>query len=190
MSEFDKASRGELYNALSQECTMARERAAELLYDYNQLRPSDYSRRKHILSELIGSGGGGAFIVQPFFCDYGHNIHLGKNFFANTNLVILDGAEVRIGDNVLVAPNCGFYTAGHPEDITLRNAALEYAYPITIGNNVWIGANVTVLPGVTIGDNSIIGAGSVVTKDIPSNVLAVGNPCRPIRPIQASDREQ
>ena len=108
---------------------------------------------------------------------------MGENFFANHNCVILDGAKVRFGDNVFVAPNCSFYTAGHPVSVTERNQGLEYAYPITVGNNVWIGGNVTVLPGVTIGDNVVIGAGSVVTKDIPSGVMAFGNPCRVYREL-------
>lgn len=120
-------------------------------------------------------------IEQPFLCDYGHNIFLGEDFYANFNCVILDEAPVTFGNHVFVAPNCGFYTAGHPLDAELRNRGLEYARPITIGHNVWIGAQVCVLPGVTIGDNCVIGAGSVVTKDIPAHSLAVGNPCRVVR---------
>lgn len=127
----------------------------------------------------------GKFVAffQPFYCDYGYNIEIGENFYSNVNCVILDGAKVKFGDNVFVAPNCGFYTAGHPLDVKQRTAGLEYAKPITIGNNVWIGAQVCVMPGVTIGDNCVIGGGSVVTKDIPANSLAVGNPCRVIREI-------
>lgn len=116
-------------------------------------------------------------------CDYGYNIHFGRNFYTNHNLVILDTATVKFGDNVFIGPNCGFYTAGHPVDVKQRNSGLEYAKPITVGNNVWFGGNVIVLPGVTIGDNTIIGAGSVVTKDIPANVIAVGNPCKVIKSI-------
>ena len=111
----------------------------------------------------------------------------GENFYSNVNCTILDGAKVTFGDNVFIAPNCGFYTAGHPENVKQRNEGIEYAYPITVGNNVWIGAQVVVLPGVTIGDNSIIGAGSVVTKDIPANVIAVGNPCKVIRKVIDAD---
>ena len=114
-------------------------------------------------------------------CDYGYNIEIGENFYSNHNLIILDANKVKFGNNVFIAPNCGFYTAGHPLDYEIRNKGLEYAKPITVGNNVWIGGNVIVLPGVTIGDNVIIGAGSVVTKDIPDNKIAYGNPCRIIR---------
>lgn len=120
---------------------------------------------------------------QPFYCDYGYNISVGDRFYANHNLVILDEAEVTFGDNVFVAPNCAFYTAGHPLDAVERNRGIEYARPITVGNNVWIGGNVCVLPGVTIGDNCVIGAGSVVVKDIPANSVAAGNPCKVIKTL-------
>lgn len=116
-------------------------------------------------------------------CDYGFNIHIGENFYSNHNLIILDAAPVTFGDNVFIAPNCGFYTAGHPLDATERNKGLEYAHPITVGDNVWIGGNVCVLSGVTIGNNSVIGAGSVVVKDIPPYSLAVGNPCKVIKTV-------
>ena len=122
--------------------------------------------------------------IEPnFYCDYGFNIYLGKNFYSNHNLVILDANKVEFGNNVFIGQNCGFYTSGHPLDYKTRNQGLEYAKPIKVGNNVWFGGNVCVLPGVTIGDNVVIGAGSVVNKDIPSNVLAVGNPCRVVKEI-------
>ena len=136
-----------------------------------------------LLKRLLGKTGENLIIEPPFACDYGYNIEVGENFYANVNLVILDGAKVRIGDNAFIAPNVGIYTAGHPLDASDRNKGLEYAYPITIGDNVWIGAGAIILPGVTIGDNVVIGAGSVVTKDIPACSLAVGNPCRVIRKI-------
>ena len=120
-------------------------------------------------------------------CDYGYNIEIGDNFYANHNLLILDANKVKFGDNVFIGPNCGFYTASHPLDYPTRNKDLEYANPIIVGNNVWFGGNVVVLPGVKIGDNTVIGAGSVVTKDIPSGVVAVGNPCRVIKNITISD---
>jgi len=129
-------------------------------------------------------------IEQPFYCDYGYNIEIGSNFYANMNCIILDEAKVSFGNNVFIAPGCGFYTAGHPLDVQQRNKGLEYAYPISIGNNVWIGAHVCVLPGVTIGDNTVIGAGSVVTKNIPANVLAAGNPCKVIRVITEEDKQK
>ena len=128
-------------------------------------------------------------IMSPFYCDLG-NIEIGENFYANYNCVILDGAKVTFGDNVFIAPNCCFSTAGHPLDIEQRNQGLEYAYPIHVGDNVWIGANVTVLAGVTIGSGSVIGAGAVVNRDIPENVIAVGNPCRVLRQITEEDRDK
>lgn len=155
----------------------------DLCHEYNTLVPSQIDERNHIIHRLLGKTGNTFLIEQPFSCDYGYNIEIGDNFYSNVNCVILDGASVKFGDNVFIGPNCGFYTAGHPLNVKERNAGLEYALPITIGNNVWIGAQVCVLPGVNIGDNSVIGAGSVVTKDIPANSIAVGNPCRVIRKV-------
>ena len=185
MTEKEKCRLGLLYDAnYDPEILADRERAKELLYDYNHLRPSEQIGRTELLKKLLGKTGENE---PPFTCDYGYNIEVGENFYANVNLVILDGAKVRIGDNAFIAPNVGIYTAGHPLDASDRNKGLEYAYPITIGNNVWIGANSVILPGVTIGDNSVIGAGSVVTKDIPANVVAVGNPCKVMREIGERD---
>jgi acetyltransferase-like isoleucine patch superfamily enzyme len=147
------------------------------------LKPSNIEAKRTIIKKLIGKVGKNFWIEPSFWCDYGYNIELGENFYANHNLVILDGAKVTFGDNCFIAPNCGFYTAGHPIDYATRNQGLEYVKPITVGNNVWIGGNVVVLPNVTIGDNVVIGAGSVVNKDIPSNVVAVGNPCKVLKPI-------
>lgn len=156
----------------------------ELCRDYNDLRPRETEARDVLLRKILGNAGVQLLIEQPFYCDYGYNIHVGNNFYANYNLVILDEAPVTFGDNVFIAPNCGFYTAGHPIDADERNKGLEYARPITVGDNVWIGAGVTVLPGVTIGDNCVIGAGSVVVKEIPPYSLAVGNPCKIIKTIK------
>lgn len=183
-----KAHAGKLYDAnYDEELLKEREVCADMTHELNQLRPSQTKERMEILRKLLGKTKGNFMIVSPFFCDYGYNIEIGENFFMNMNCVILDGAKVKFGDNVFVAPNCGFYTAGHPLDVKRRNSGLEYAKPITIGNNVWIGAQVCVLPGVSIGDNTVIGAGSVVTKNIPANVLAYGNPCRVIREITEND---
>ncbi|MBQ3097421.1 MAG: sugar O-acetyltransferase [Kiritimatiellae bacterium] len=139
-----------------------------------------------VQKDLGKTHGDNITILPTFWCDYGYNIELGANFFANHNTVILDGAKVKFGDNVFIAPNCSFYTAGHPLDVERRNKGLEYAYPITVGDNVWIGGNVTVCPGVTIGSNVVIGAGAVVTHDIPDNALAFGVPARVVRKIEPS----
>ena len=189
MTEKEKCRQGLLYDAnYDAELLSDREKAKEQLYDYNRLRPSQQEEKMQLLKSFLGKTGNNLIIEPPFACDYGYNIEIGENFYSNVNCVILDGAKVTFGDNVFVAPNCGFYTAGHALDAEQRIQGLEYAYPITIGNNVWIGAQVCVLPGVTIGDNTIIGAGSVVTKSIPANVLAVGNPCRVLRTITEADR--
>lgn len=184
MSEKEKCINGELYDANNDaELIAERQQCKDTCYKYNQLMPSETIQREEIIKRLFGRTGRHFLIEQPFYCDYGYNIEIGENFYSNVNCVILDGAKVTFGDNVFIAPNCGFYTAGHPFDVSQRNSGLEYARPITIGNNVWIGAQVCVLPGVTIGDDCVIGAGSVVNKDIPSGSLAVGNPCRVIRKL-------
>lgn len=191
MTEKEKAAEGLLYDANYDENILADgERAREMLYEFNMLHPSKKDEQRNIIRMLIGKTGKSFIIRPPFFCDYGYNIEFGENFFANTNLVILDGAKVTIGNNVFIAPNVGIYTAGHPLDVQQRNQGLEYAFPVKIGNNVWIGAHVAILPGVSIGDNCVIGAGSIVIKDIPANSLAVGNPCRVIREITEADRNK
>ncbi|WP_290490934.1 MULTISPECIES: sugar O-acetyltransferase [unclassified Aerococcus] len=187
-SEKDKMLAGKIYDAnYDQELVAARVDAKELCYDFNHARPSEEAKRQGIIRQLLGKTGNQFEITGPFYCDYGFNIEIGENFYANHNLVILDGAKVTFGDNVFVAPDCGFYTAGHPLDADRRNKGLEYAKPITVGNNVWFGGGVKVMPGVTIGDGAVIGGGSVVTKDIPANMIAVGNPCKPIREITEAD---
>lgn len=186
-----KAKAGKLYDAnYDAELLKEREICADMTFAFNQLRPSQTKERMEILRKLFGKTKENFTIVSPFFCDYGYNIEIGENFFMNMDCVILDGAKVKFGDNVFVAPHCGFYTAGHPLDVERRISGLEYALPITVGNNVWIGAHVCVLPGVSIGDNTVIGAGSVVTKNIPANVLAYGNPCKVIREITENDRTE
>lgn len=184
MTEKEKALQGLLYDAnYDTEIVNDRRNAQIVLFEYNHTSPAQQKERTKIIKGLLAKTGENITIESPFACDYGYNIEVGENFFANVNLVILDGAKVRIGDNAFIAPNVGIYTAGHPLDAAQRNQGLEYARPITIGHNVWIGAGVSILPGVTIGDNTVIGAGSVVTKDIPSHVLAVGNPCKVIKAI-------
>ncbi len=188
MNEKEKMINGYLYDAFDEDLDKERIAAQELYFKLNNLPPSKNDERNEIIRKLLGKTGKNFTIRSTFYCDYGYNIEIGENFYANHNLVILDCAKVEFGDNVFIAPNCGFYTAGHPIDAQERNSGIEFAHPIKVGNNVWIGANVTVLPGVTIGDNTVIGAGSVVTKDIPSNVIAAGNPCRVMRNITEADK--
>ena len=189
MTEKEKMLNQMLYDAdHDAELVAERARAKDLCFDFNATRPSDAQSQETIMKELLGKAKGSFTIVAPFWCDYGYNIEIGENFFANHNTVILDCAKVTFGDNVFIAPDCGFHTAGHPIDAERRNAGLEYAYPITVGDDVWIGAGVHVMPGVTIGSDVVIGGGSVVVKDIPSHSVAVGNPCRVIRQITDEDR--
>lgn len=185
MTEKEKMSAGMLYNSLG--LSNERLQCKKLCREYNAIDPFDENKRHEVLGKILGKTKNNYWIEPPFVCDYGYNTEVGENFYANYNLVILDCAKVTFGDNVFIAPNVGIYTAGHPIVAEQRNSGLEYAYPITIGNNVWIGGGVQILPGVTIGDNCVIGAGSVVTKDIPSNVIAYGNPCRVIREITDRD---
>lgn len=190
MTEKEKMLKHMLYDANYDKDLMAERTIAKgICYEFNQLPPSDTGGQQALMKKLLGRTKGAFHIVAPFWCDYGYNIEIGENFFANHNTVILDCAKVTFGDNVFVAPNCGFHTAGHPIDFERRNQGLEYAYPITVGDNVWIGAGVQVMPGVTIGSNVVIGGGSVVVKDIPSNSVAVGNPCRVIRAITEEDKK-
>ncbi len=178
---------GIIYDANNDPALIAeRLRCKQLCYLYNHLEPADLDKRNELIRDIIGTVESDFQIEQPFLCDYGYNIHIGRNFYSNHNLVILDEASVTFGDNVFIAPNCGFYTAGHPLEASERNKGLEYARPITVGDNVWIGANVCVVPGVRIGGNCVIGAGSVVVKDIPPYSVAVGNPCKVIKTLKQS----
>ncbi|HUX57502.1 MAG TPA: sugar O-acetyltransferase [Bacteroidales bacterium] len=183
-SEKEKMLSGELYKAFGEELFNERQKAKGLIFDFNNLHPGEVNKRNEIIRSLFGKTGHEFFIEPPFRCDYGYNIEIGEKFYSNFNLIILDCAKVKIGNNVLMASNVNIYTAGHPLDFKLRNQEFEYAYPVTIGDNVWIGGNVVVNPGITIGDNSVIGSGSIVTQNIPDNVVAVGNPCRVLRQLK------
>lgn len=181
-SEKEKMLAGDLYFADDQELTKERDRAKDLTFEFNHTRPSEKEKRHKILKQLIKAKG--TFHIEaPFYCDYGYNIEVGDNFYANFGCIILDVNKVTIGDNVLLAPNVQIYTAAHPTDPTKRLTKKEFARPVSIGNNVWVGGGAIICPGVRIGDNVTIGAGSVVTKDIPDNALAVGNPCRVIKNV-------
>lgn len=184
MTEKEKAKAGILYNSnFDKEIIGERLVCQKKCQEYNLLPVDAVEERKKKIAEIIQEIGEGFWIEQPFRCDLGYNLHIGKGFYSNYNLVILDEGDVTIGDYVLIGPDCGIYTAGHPIHIGQRQEGLEYAKPVTIGNHVWLGGGVRVLPGVTIGDNVVIGSGSVVTKDIPTNTIAAGNPCRVIREV-------
>lgn len=172
---------GELYNATDPELSEERLTARQLLGELNSSAEDEEEKRKSILEKLIPAAGAGFWLQPPFYCDYGYNISTGENVFLNFNCVVLDVMPVKIGNRTLIGPNVQIYTATHPMDYRERAAGLEFAKPVTIGEDVWIGGSAVVCPGVTIGDRSVIGAGSVVTKDIPPDVFAAGNPCRVIR---------
>ena len=180
---------GEWYQAMGKDLMEERQYAKEQLFVYNNMEPSKIKARNQLLKKLLGKTTNRLFIEPPFRCDYGYNIFLGDNFYANYNLTVLDCAPVHIGDNVMIGPNVSLFTAGHPIHPEPRIAGWEFAKPIHIEDNVWIGGHTVVNPGVCIGKNSVIGSGSVVTKDIPANVVAVGNPCRVIREITDRDRD-
>lgn len=191
MNEWDKAQLGYLYDAnYDVNIVERRIKCADLCYEFNQCRPSNIKKQIEIIRNIIGEIKGKFVITAPFYCDYGINITIGNNFYTNHNCTILDGAKVIFGDNVFIGPNCVFSTAGHPIDSVQKSEGLEIAFPITVGSDVWIGANVSVLPGVSIGNNTIIGAGSVVNKNIPDGVIAAGIPCKVIRKITDEDKQK
>jgi maltose O-acetyltransferase len=186
-SERDKMLAGELYDALDPELVAARTRARDLCQALNASRDGDVDVRKSILTDLFGAGGDTVWMQPPFFCDYGANIELGERVFFNFNCVVLDVCRVRIGAFTLFGPGVQILTPLHPLDAKLRRSH-EYGKPIDIGSDVWVGGGALILAGVTIGSRSVIGAGSVVTRDVPEGVLAAGNPCRVIREVEAADR--
>ncbi|MBQ8046913.1 MAG: sugar O-acetyltransferase [Prevotella sp.] len=184
MSEKEKMLAGQVYSAVDEEVLKELNAVKDAIHTYNMLRPSDTESRRELLKKLLGRVADDDFIInQPFYCDYGKQISLGRRFFANFGFTVLDEAPVTIGDDCFVGPHVSIYTACHSTDPVERNSRREWALPVKIGNNVWIGGSVTILPGVTIGDNVTIGAGSVVVRDIPSDSVAVGNPCRVVRKI-------
>lgn len=191
MSERQKYQDGVLYDANYDERLLEeRNRCKDICFAFNSCPPSRKKDRRTIIKKLFGKADDTFQIESDFWCDYGYNIEFGRNFYANHGCIILDEAKVVFGDYVFIGPNCGFYTAGHPVNSKLRAKGLEYAKSIIVGNNVWFGGNVVVMPGIRIGDDVIVGAGSVVTKDIPSGVIAVGNPCRVLRNISKKEMEE
>ena len=188
MTEKQKMMEGLAYQANDKELVKERLYAKKELKKFNDSEVQHVKQRKLILKQLFGESDANFYVEPPFRCDYGYNIFIGDNFYANYNLTILDCAKVSIGRNVMFGPNISLFTAGHPIHFEPRNAGWEYAYPISIGDNVWIGGCTVVNPGVNIGENVVIGSGSVVTKDIPSNSVAVGNPCKVIRSISEEEK--
>ena len=188
MSNKEKMLTGEYYISWDEELTLEREKAKDLLFEFNNIRPSLRGERETIIHKLFGKVGKNCWIESPFNCDYGYNITVGDNFYTNTNCCILDCAKVTIGNNVWIGPNVGIYTPNHAFDSKERTDGYEKSLPIEIGDNVWIGGGVTIIGGVKIGSNSIIGAGSVVTKNIPAGVIVAGNPAKVIREITANDK--
>lgn len=188
MTEKEKMLLGMYYKASDKDLTEARNTARSLAAEYNSTAPSELERREDILKKLFKKCGRNIYIEPPFYCDYGSNIALGDNVYINFDCIILDVCNVSIGNNVFIAPRVSIFAAAHPIDADIRNSLLEFGSPVNIGNSVWIGGNAVINPGVSIGDGSIIGSGSVVTKDIPANVIACGNPCRVIRQISDEDK--
>lgn len=189
MTEKEKLKKGLWYDAnYDEELLKERERAEGLCLEFNSTKPSDKKTKEEVLKKLLPNKKEDTVILSPFYTDYGYNCIIGEKTFINHNAYLMDGAEIKIGDNCFIGPNCGMYTAAHPIFFEERNKGLEKALPINIGDNVWIGGDVTILPGASIGNNSVIGAKSLVTKDIPANVVAFGNPCRVIRKISEKDK--
>lgn len=190
MTNFEKMHNGMLYVCSDEELMREQLQCLDRLYDYNMTRPTELEKRSEMLREMFAEVGEGCYIEPPLHSNWGgRHVHFGKNVYANYNITLVDDTHIYVGDNTMFGPNVVLATAGHPVLPELRAQVYQYNLPIHIGKNCWLGAGVIVLPGVTIGDNSVIGAGSVVTKDIPANVVAVGNPCKVLREINERDRE-
>ena len=190
MTDREKIHSGKIYYPSGDEIMNEQLSYVDKLYDFNATRPTELDKRELLLREMFAEIGEGCYIEPPFHANWGgHHVHFGNNVYANFNLTMVDDTHIYVGDCTMFGPNVTVATAGHPIDPELRAKAYQYNMPVHIGKNCWFGAGVIVLPGVTIGDNTVIGAGSVVTKDIPSNVVAVGNPCKVLRPINEHDKE-
>ena len=189
MDTRERMKDGRLYFCTDEEIANEQLKCLDLLYDYNQTRPTEQPKRRELLKVLLAEVGENCYIEPPLHANWGRNTHLGSNVYANFNLTLVDDTDIYIGDSVMIGPNVTIATAGHPVDPELRRKVAQFNIPVRIGNNVWIGAGAVILPGITIGDDIVIGAGSIVTKDIPAGVVAVGNPCRVLRPISDRDRE-
>ncbi len=188
MNAVEKMKSGKIYFCNDPELAKKQAECLEILYDFNHTRPSEAEKRSMILKAFFAEVGENCYVEPPLHANWGCNTHFGNNVYANFNLTLVDDVDIYVGDSVMFGPNVTVATAGHPIDPELRRRVGQFNVPVHIGNNVWIGANSVILPGVRIGDNSVIGAGSVVTKDIPANVVAVGNPCRVLREIGEHDK--
>ena len=190
MTDYEKMHSGDIYNPSDDTIFEEQIKCLDRLYDFNLTRPTEMEKREKMLKEMLAEVGENCYIEPPFHSNWGgKNVHLGKNVYFNFNATMVDDTHIYIGDYTMLGPNVVIATAGHPILPELREKALQYNLPVHIGRNCWLGAGVIVLPGVTIGDNTVIGAGSVVTKDIPANVVAVGNPCKVLREINEHDKE-
>ena len=189
MTTRERMKNGQVYFCTDEEIAKEQEQCLEILYDFNNTRPSQMKERNEILKKLLAEVGENCYVEPPLHANWGKNTHFGNNVYANFNLTLVDDTDIFVGNNVMFGPNVVVATAGHPIDPELRMKVAQFNIPVCIGNNVWIGAGAVIMPGVTIGDNTVIGAGSVVTKDIPANVVAVGNPCRVMREINERDKK-
>ena len=190
MALLDVLHSGQLYDPENDEIAALQRRCLDRLYDFNRTRPTEMKRRMALLGEMLAELGEGCYIEPPFHANWGgRHVHFGHHVYANFNLTVVDDTHIYVGDHTMIGPNVTIATAGHPILPSLREKAYQYNVPVRIGRNCWLGAGVVVLPGVTIGDDTVVGAGSVVTRDLPSGVVAVGNPCRVLREIGPKDRE-